>query len=393
MLPRYYGPLAGIEGSAAAPLSHRVAKLLPLVERSLAAAERVVKAKRAAAYEASRAGRYLNLASAADANDGVLVGGKASSEDDEGASSRHHAQHPRPEAPLDDDAPPDMPHGVKQQERSGEPLGALVAALGAKVEAVGTCAQDHVDHEVGEFLEQLRYQRALAVAARDATDDRLSARKQTDKAKAALEKAIQQLAAARAGGVDGSAKVHVATARLEASKAQRDASVARERQIDDTLRDEAGRFERGRALELRGALLEYAATNLGFVKRNAATWHQLLESMQPTDAELKESRARVSATKVHLGSAVPPGGAPQTQPRDVAMVSQTASQTGDRPTKPSRTPACAFAPGGFRSDPPPPFGGDHTNSPPDSDSDDDDDVHEASFSNDPFSLGNDVESV
>ena len=45
---------------------------------------------------------------------------------------------------------------------------------------------------------------------------------------------------------------------------------------------EQGRFEAGRALELRGALLEYAATNLGFVKRNAATWHQLKDAMQPT---------------------------------------------------------------------------------------------------------------
>ena len=188
-----YGP-PGLEGSAASPLTARVAKLLPAVERARAAAEAVVRAKRAAAYEACRAGRYLALA-------GGAVDG----------------------APGDEAEP---------QTAGGEPLGALVAALGAKVEAVGTCAQDHVDHEVAEFLEQLRYQKALMEAARDAAGDREAARAGTQRARRDLERAIQRLAAARAGGVDGSQRVHVATARLEAARAARDASVAAERAVD-----------------------------------------------------------------------------------------------------------------------------------------------------------------
>ncbi|KAH8059373.1 hypothetical protein JL722_5396 [Aureococcus anophagefferens] len=110
-----------------------------------------------------------------------------------------------------------------------------------------------------------------------------------------LERAIQRLAAARAGGVDGSQRVHVATARLEAARAARDASVAAERAVDGALAGEQGRFEAGRALELRGALLEYAATNLGFVKRNSATWHQLKDAMQPTDVEAPAAAARPAA--------------------------------------------------------------------------------------------------
>ena len=72
-------------------------------------------------------------------------------------------------------------------------------------------------------------------------------------------------------------------------------------QVDGALAGEQGRFEAGRALELRGALLEYAATNLGFVKRNAATWHQLKDAMQPTDVEVKASLARVPVWKSTSG--------------------------------------------------------------------------------------------
>ncbi|KAH8053885.1 hypothetical protein JL720_14613 [Aureococcus anophagefferens] len=186
------------------------AKLLPSAERC--AAEAVVRAKRAAAYEACRAGRYLALA-------GGAVDGAPGDEAE--PAGRRHAGAPPP---------------------------------GAKVEAVGTCAQDHVDHEVAEFLEQLRYQKALMEAARDAAGDRGDTQRASD-----LERAIQRLAArARAASTAPSAS---------------------------TAKGEQGR--RGRPLELRGALLEYAATNLGFVKRNAATWHQLKDAMQPTDVEVK----------------------------------------------------------------------------------------------------------
>ncbi|KAK7248788.1 hypothetical protein SO694_00041153 [Aureococcus anophagefferens] len=45
------------------------------------------------------------------------------------------------------------------------------------------------------------------------------------------------------------------------------------------------------------ALLEYAATNLGFVKRNSATWHQLKDAMQPTDVEVKARRRAASSAR------------------------------------------------------------------------------------------------
>ncbi|KAJ8609970.1 hypothetical protein CTAYLR_008096 [Chrysophaeum taylorii] len=234
------------EATASTAFGRRLARLAPGLDRAVAATEALVKHKRNAAYEAARTGHYL----------GVAV------------------------------APPSGSADV------------LLARLGEALEAVAGAAQDHVDHEVADFVEQVRYQRALNAAGIEACRDRRKAAEATRRADDRAERAILDHAAARSTLDSRSSRVHVANARRVAAVAARDTALEDERSVERTLAAEALRLDRAKLDQLREATRDYVNINLAFVRASRARWQKLLsEIAQPTDDELRDCQTRLFGAK------------------------------------------------------------------------------------------------
>lgn len=241
-------PYKTASATASTALGRKLARLGPGFDRALNAAEALVKHKRNAAYEASRAGHYL----------AVAVGS----------------------------APP--------EDVGRDDSDALLARLGETLELVASAFQDHVDHEVSDLVEQIRYQRALNAAGIDACRDRRKAAEATRRADDRAERAIQEHASARSTLDSRSSRVHVANIRRLAAVAARNAAIEEERAVEDTLAAEARRLHSSKFAMIRDALDDHARANLAFLKISRSKWQTLLNDLAvPTDAELTDQRRRL----------------------------------------------------------------------------------------------------
>lgn len=244
-----YGGLA--EASASTSFGHKLARLSPVMDRALVATEALVKQKRNVAYEASRTGHYLSVSAAG--------------------------------------SPPDM------LSVEGSTTDALLARLGETLESIASSCQDHIDHEVADFVEQVRYQRALNAAGLEACRDRRKAAEATRRADDKAERAIQEHASARSALDSRSSRVHVANDRRLAAIASRNASVEDEKKVERTLSAEADMIDGAKFKLFHAALVERARAHLAFARASRLKWQKLLnEVAQPTDDELTETRRRLS---------------------------------------------------------------------------------------------------
>ncbi|CAN0339668.1 unnamed protein product, partial [Ectocarpus sp. 8 AP-2014] len=263
----------------------RIEELVAPVAGSVKIMESAAVLKRGVGYEMSRLGHYLTQVASLEDTDSLSAGVSADDIDAPAAAAAGEGE--------------EIGGGISSRhERGGGRAGGWAKAeqvLGQRMERLATAWLGAIDQEESDFLDPLREQLGYLGSAKEVHRGRGRALDALQAGNASLQRNKQRLHAARAQGDAHMASVSMG--KMEAAEERMTCAHTRAGQIAKTFKVEAKRFHECRRTEGVLAVLELARAQAHFAHKANAAWKQVLEDINPTDDELRESQHRVRLPK------------------------------------------------------------------------------------------------
>ncbi|CAM9905144.1 unnamed protein product, partial [Ectocarpus sp. 13 AM-2016] len=264
----------------------RIEELVAPVAGSVKIMESAAVLKRGVGYEMSRLGHYLTQVASLEDTDSLSTGVSADEIDALAAAA----------AAGEGEA---LGGGISSRHGRGSgKAGGWAKAeqvLGQRMERLATAWLGAIDQEESDFLDPLREQLGYLGSAKEVHRGRGRALDALQAGNASLQRNKQRLHAARAQGDAHMASVSMG--KMEAAEERMTCAHTRAGQITKTFKGEAKRFHECRRTEGVLAVLELARAQAHFAHKANAAWKQVLEDINPTDDELRESQHRVRLPK------------------------------------------------------------------------------------------------
>ncbi|CAN0380956.1 unnamed protein product, partial [Ectocarpus sp. 12 AP-2014] len=266
----------------------RIEELVAPVAGSVKIMESAAVLKRGVGYEMSRLGHYLTQVASLEDTDSLSTGVSVDEIDAPAAAAAAAAG--ESEA---------LGGGISSRHGRGSGrAGGWAKAeqvLGQRMERLATAWLGAIDQEESDFLDPLREQLGYLGSAKEVHRGRGRALDALQAGNASLQRNKQRLHAARAQGDAHMASVSMG--KMEAAEERMTCAHTRAGQIAKTFKGEAKRFHECRRTEGVLAVLELARAQAHFAHKANAAWKQVLEDINPTDDELRESQHRVRLPK------------------------------------------------------------------------------------------------
>ncbi|CAN0343729.1 unnamed protein product [Pylaiella littoralis] len=274
----------------------RIEELVTPVAGAVKVMESAAVLKRGVGYEMSRLGHYLTQVASLEDTDGLPPGGIATEEAGSDGGERVAGGAGTREGRVAGGVSAGGGGGSSSSSSSRAGWAKAEQVLGQRMERVATAWLEAIDQEESDFLDPLREQLGYLASAKEVHRGRGRALDALQQAgNASLQRNKQRLHAARAQGDAHMASV--STGKMEAAEARMTCAHTRAGLITKTFKDEARRFHECRRAESVLAVLELARAQALFARKANAAWKQVLEDINPTDDELRESQQRVRLPK------------------------------------------------------------------------------------------------